>query len=257
MAEAPVALVTGANKGIGYEIVRQLAARGASVWLAARDETRGRAAAEALAQAGGAVRFVALDVTDSDSVARASAEVAAHAGRLDVLVNNAGVQNDRSPPETADVDKIAATYETNVFGVIRVTQAFLPLLKTSPAGRIVMMSSELGSLTAQSDPRQHLLSRQPARLLLVQGRVERSGGDLRQGAPRHAGEGQRRRPRLHRHRPERPERPQNAGTGGGRRRRPRHPAAAGSDRRLLRPGRPAALVGGLQPALPQPARAYR
>ena len=122
------------------------------VWLAARDEAQGEQAATTLAEAGRAVSFVQLDVTNPASVARAVAKVGADGGRLDVLINNAGVQNDRSPADIADVEKVIATYQTNVFGAIRATQALLPLLRASPAGRVVMMSSELGSLTAQSDP---------------------------------------------------------------------------------------------------------
>jgi NAD(P)-dependent dehydrogenase (short-subunit alcohol dehydrogenase family) len=152
MPAARVALVTGANKGIGLEIARQLARRGMAVFLGARDEARGRAAAEKLRADGLDGRPLRLDVTDDASVAAAAAHVETSAGRLDVLVNNAGVAIDDGPPSRVSIEALRRTYETNVFGVVRVTQAFLPLLRRSDAGRIVNMSSGLGSLTLNSDP---------------------------------------------------------------------------------------------------------
>ncbi|MEU0095782.1 SDR family NAD(P)-dependent oxidoreductase [Kribbella sp. NPDC006257] len=144
-----VALVTGANKGIGREIARQLAALGMTVYLGARDEARGKTAA---AELEGDVRFVQLDVTDVGSVRAAVETIEADSGRLDVLVNNAGIALEWGV-DAVDVsaDLLRAEYEVNVFGVVTVTSACVPLLRRSPNGRIVNMSSSLGSLTLLSD----------------------------------------------------------------------------------------------------------
>ncbi|MFI7680037.1 SDR family oxidoreductase [Actinophytocola sp. NPDC049390] len=132
------ALVTGANKGIGLEIVKQLIAKGMTVYLAARDPEKGEKAA---ADVG--ARFVRLDVTDAESVRQAAETV----GSLDVLVNNAGITGGRAnAPGEADVDAIRNVFETNVFGVVTVTEAFLPLLRRSARPRVVNMSSMVGSL---------------------------------------------------------------------------------------------------------------
>ncbi len=147
-----VAVVTGANKGIGLEIARQLAREGITVFIGARDEERGRAAAEKLQAEGLDARPLRLDVTDDASVAAAASFVEQNAGRLDILVNNAGVAIDDGPPSRVSIDALRRTYETNVFGVVRTTQAMLPLLRRSNAGRIVNLSSGLGSLTQNSDP---------------------------------------------------------------------------------------------------------
>ena len=147
-----VAVVTGANKGIGFEIARQLAREEITVFIGARDEERGRAAAEKLQAEGLDARPLRLDVTDDASVAAAASFVEQNAGRLDVLVNNAGVAIDDGPPSRVSIDALRRTYETNVFGVVRTTQAMLPLLRRSDAGRIVNLSSGLGSLTQNSDP---------------------------------------------------------------------------------------------------------
>ena len=140
-------LITGANKGLGRETARRLLATGHAVWMGARDPERGRAAAEEL---GG--RFVALDVTDDDSVAAAAATVAAGHGGLDVLVNNAGITGGRRPVAETTVDDVRRVYETNVFGPVRVLQAFLPLLERSDAPVVVNVSSGMGSLTVTTDP---------------------------------------------------------------------------------------------------------
>jgi NAD(P)-dependent dehydrogenase (short-subunit alcohol dehydrogenase family) len=153
MPDRRVAVVTGANKGIGFEIARQLAREGITVYLGARDEARGRAAAEKLRAEGLDARPLRLDVTDDRSVAAAASALEKDAGRLDVLVNNAGVALDDAPPSRLSGEVLRRTYETNVFGVVRVTQAFLPLLRRSDAGRIVNLSSGLGSLALNSDPR--------------------------------------------------------------------------------------------------------
>ena len=148
-----VALVTGANKGIGFEIARQLASKQATVLLGARDPARGKAAAAALRSEGLDACFVQLDVTDATSVQRAAATIGASCGRLDILVNNAGI-NDAAdgPPGSADIDAAKRVFDTNFFGPLAVTQAMLPLLRQAPAARIVNMSSTLGSLASNADP---------------------------------------------------------------------------------------------------------
>lgn len=146
------ALVTGANKGIGFETARQLAERGFIVWLGCRDEGRAVAAAKELAKAGD-VRFVRLDVTDADSVAAAARRVGDETGALDVLVNNAGILlGDDGLPSTRSLEMVERTFDVNFYGVLRVTQAFLPLVRQAEAGRIVNVSSTMGSLTELSDP---------------------------------------------------------------------------------------------------------
>lgn len=147
-----VALVTGANKGIGREIARQLAGLGFTVFAAARDADRGEASATRLREDGLDVRFVELDVTKSATILAAAQVIDAQVGRLDVLVNNAGMGILRAPPAVLTADDVRTVFETNVFGVIAVTQAMLPLLERSAAGRIVNISSTLGSLAAASDP---------------------------------------------------------------------------------------------------------
>jgi NAD(P)-dependent dehydrogenase (short-subunit alcohol dehydrogenase family) len=143
-----IALVTGANKGIGYRVVEQLAARGMTVLLGGRDQKRREAAA---AQLG--AEPIALDVTDPASVAAAAAHVHTAFGRLDVLVNNAGIAGTGAvPPSETTVEAVREVFDTNVYGVIRVTNAMLPLLLRSPAPRIVNVSSMVGSLAQQSDP---------------------------------------------------------------------------------------------------------
>ncbi|MGV9678916.1 SDR family oxidoreductase [Nocardia sp. NPDC003482] len=149
------ALITGANKGIGFEVARGLAARGATVLVGARDEGRGRAATEKLTAEGFDARFVHLDVTDADSIDRAAAWIGAEFAALDVLVNNAGITGELEGDGKASATTLAnlrKVYETNVFGVVAVTNALLPLLRAAPAARIVNVSSEVGSLTLTTDP---------------------------------------------------------------------------------------------------------
>jgi len=146
MAET-IALVTGANKGIGKEISRQLAAKGIFVLMGARDRERGEAAVADLRAQGLAVEFIQIDVTSQPSVDLAAAEVESRHARLDILVNNAGIALDWYPGSQLTVEVLQDTFETNVFGVFRVTKALLPLLKKSKHGRIVALSSGLGSLT--------------------------------------------------------------------------------------------------------------
>jgi NAD(P)-dependent dehydrogenase (short-subunit alcohol dehydrogenase family) len=147
-----IALVTGANKGIGREIAAQLAGHGLTVLIGARDEDRLAAAAAALTPAGD-VRPLLLDVTDQASVDAAADRVAADFGHLDVLVNNAGITGGPAQrPGSVDLDTVRAAYDVNVLGVIRVTEAMLPLLLKAPDPRIVNMSSSVGSLARMSDP---------------------------------------------------------------------------------------------------------
>jgi len=153
MSERRIALVTGANKGIGHEIARQLGRQDVTVYIGARDEGRGRSAVEKLRAEGMDARPLRLDVTDPASVAAAAHTIAADAGRLDILVNNAAVALDDAPPSRLSLDVLRRTYDTNVFGLVSVTQAMLPLLRRSKAGRIVNLSSGLGSLARNSDPK--------------------------------------------------------------------------------------------------------
>lgn len=149
MTQKPVALITGANKGLGLEIARQLGQEGLVVVIGARDEGKGGAAAADLREQGIDAHAVKLDVTSKEDVARLPGFFREKFGRLDVLVNNAGVAEWGED----DLESFHRTFDINVFGVVAVTYALLPLLKDSPAGRIVNQSSELGSLTRlQSAP---------------------------------------------------------------------------------------------------------
>jgi NAD(P)-dependent dehydrogenase (short-subunit alcohol dehydrogenase family) len=159
------ALVTGANKGIGRAVAHRLAELGMTVLVAARDPDRGAEAVAALRAAGGDVHPLRLDVTDPASVAAAATEVADRFGRLDVLVNNAGIAGDRAGqrPGTAELAAVRAVFETNLFGVIAVTEALLPLLRRSAAARIVNISSGTGSMGRATDAVDYM-SRLPAYL---------------------------------------------------------------------------------------------
>jgi NAD(P)-dependent dehydrogenase (short-subunit alcohol dehydrogenase family) len=138
--------ITGANKSLGYETARRLLELGHTVLLGARDADRGRAAAEALG-----ARFVQIDVTDDASVAAAAADVAAHEGVVDVLVNNAGITGTHAPAAEITAADALAVYDVNVFGVIRVTHAFLPLMEGSANPVVVNVTSGLGSFAATHD----------------------------------------------------------------------------------------------------------
>ncbi|WP_432493623.1 SDR family NAD(P)-dependent oxidoreductase [Kineococcus gypseus] len=139
--------ITGANKSLGYETARRLLEAGHTVLIGAREPRRGRAAAEALG-----ARFVQLDVTDDASVEAAAADVAAREGTIDVLVNNAGVGGPQGPAEELTAADALAVYDVNVFGVVRVTRAFLPLLRGSADPVVVNVTSGLGSFAATHDP---------------------------------------------------------------------------------------------------------
>ena len=149
-----LALITGANKGIGLETARLLGARGITVLVGARNEDRGRQAERALRDGGADAHFVQLDVTDGKSIRRAAEWIDAEYGHLDILINNAGiVRGDGSglPSETT-LETLRTVYETNVFGVVAVTNAMLPLLRRAQAARIVNVSSEVGSIASMTDP---------------------------------------------------------------------------------------------------------
>jgi len=152
MANHKIALITGANKGIGREIARQLGAQGITVLIGARDQQRGQEAANALRAEGIDARFLRLDSTKQDTVAEAAGWIEREFGKLDILVNNAAIAIDNGPPTNLDIEVLRRTYDTNFFGVFAVTKAMLPLLRKSEAGRIVNMSSGLGSLKQTSDP---------------------------------------------------------------------------------------------------------
>ncbi len=145
-------LITGANKSIGFETARQLGRLGYAIWLGSRDDARGANAVRTLSAEGIDVRPLKIDVTDDESVRGAAAQVEREDGKLDVLINNAGIPGQMVTPSQQAVDDIRNIYETNVFGPIRVSQAFLPLLQNAGGANIVMVSSGLGSLGWLSDP---------------------------------------------------------------------------------------------------------
>ena len=140
-----IALVTGANKGIGKEIARHLAGKGLTVYVGSRDAARGSQAVEEI---GGDTRLLNLDVTDAASIANAASQL----DSLDILVNNAGISGDGKTPEAESIDTFRRIYETNDFGVAAVTNAFLPALRRSAHPRIVNISSGTGSLTWATGP---------------------------------------------------------------------------------------------------------
>jgi NAD(P)-dependent dehydrogenase (short-subunit alcohol dehydrogenase family) len=147
-------LITGGNKGLGLEAGRRLGEQGWTVFLGSRDEGRGQAAADKLAAGGAHVVLVPLDVTSDESVVDAVRLVRKHTDRLDVLVNNAGAPGHFVAPADATADEIHSVYDTNVYGPVRVTHAFLPLLQAADHPRVVMVSSAVGSFAVQTDPAQ-------------------------------------------------------------------------------------------------------
>lgn len=140
-----IALVTGANTGLGLHAAEQLAKRGVTVLLGARDPGRGQSAVDDFRRRSLPVELVVVDVTDETSIADAVEVVQNRHGRLDVLINNAGISGGFAPTSSVTLEDLRRTYETNVFGVTAVTNAFLPLLRQSTAARIVNVSSGLGS----------------------------------------------------------------------------------------------------------------
>ncbi len=158
MSEKKIALVTGANRGIGFETARQLGKQGIKVLMAARDEEKGKEAAESLKSEDLDVEFIHLDVDDTKTHKSAAEYVEEKYGKLDILVNNAGINLDE--PENGSYvqasktssEVFRKTFDTNFFNTISITQEFMPLIKNSNAGRIVFLSSGLGSLNLHSDP---------------------------------------------------------------------------------------------------------
>jgi NAD(P)-dependent dehydrogenase (short-subunit alcohol dehydrogenase family) len=150
--QGDIALISGANKGIGFEIARGLGAKKITVLVGARDEARGNAAADKLKTEGVDARFIKLEVTDQGTIRRAAEWIEKEFGRLDILVNNAGIGEWGAKPSVVDLAKVRKVYDTNLFGPIALTQAMLPLLRKSKHGRIVNVSSSLGSIGLASQP---------------------------------------------------------------------------------------------------------
>lgn len=151
-------LITGANKGLGLETARRLGELGWTVFLGSRNADRGRAAVDKLAANGVTAILVPLDVTSPESVAGAVKLVREHTDRLDVLVNNAGAPGGIVHPAEATAEEIHSVYDTNVYGPVRVTHAFLPMLRAADNPRVVMVSSAGGSFAVVTDPGQAMSS---------------------------------------------------------------------------------------------------
>lgn len=149
---AKTVLITGANKSIGFETAKRLGEAGYRVWLGARDKERGEAAAGELRALGHDVRFIEIAVDDDASVRAAAERVRDEDGKLDSLINNAGILGSYAQPLEQTLEEVRSVYETNVFGPIRTIQSFLPLLKAAGSATIVNVSSGLGSLGDLSDP---------------------------------------------------------------------------------------------------------
>jgi NAD(P)-dependent dehydrogenase (short-subunit alcohol dehydrogenase family) len=154
MSTKRIALITGANKGIGLETARQLGQQGITVLTGARDETKSSQAAEKLGKEGIDAHGIVIDVNDAASIQKTAAQIERDYGRLDILVNNAGVMldDDKKKPSEQSLEVWRKTFETNLFGLIATTQAMLPLLRKSAAGRIVNLSSILGSIHFHATP---------------------------------------------------------------------------------------------------------
>ncbi|WP_101789566.1 SDR family NAD(P)-dependent oxidoreductase [Nonomuraea indica] len=153
-AEQTTVLITGGNKGLGFEAARRLGERGWTVFLGSRDTGRGRAAAGKLADGGTKAIMIPLDVTSDESVTDAVRLVREHTDRLDVLINNAGTPGRAVHPAQVTAEEVHSVYDTNVYGPIRVTHAFLPLLQAADHPRVVMVSSAGGSFAVVTDPDQ-------------------------------------------------------------------------------------------------------
>src|SRR5689334_3668770 len=156
--DSTVALVTGANKGIGRAVAEGFVALGMTVLVAARDPEKGAQTVDELRAAGGDAYPIGLDVTDQRGATAAAEEIGGRFGRLDILVNNAGIAGDRAAqaPGSARLDEVRAVFETNLFGVVTVTEAMLPLLRRSRAARIVNVSSGTSSMTWMTDATHYL-----------------------------------------------------------------------------------------------------
>ncbi|HEY8561922.1 MAG TPA: SDR family oxidoreductase [Pyrinomonadaceae bacterium] len=158
MSEKKIALITGANRGIGFETARQLGEKGITVLLGARNREKGLEAERKLKTEGFDVEFILLDVDDAATHEAAAKYIDENFGRLDILINNAGIFIDETengapvPASRTSLDVFRKTFDTNFFNIINLTQTLLPLVKKSDAGRIVFLSSGLGSLTLHSDP---------------------------------------------------------------------------------------------------------
>ncbi|KAJ6545002.1 hypothetical protein DFH09DRAFT_1172443 [Mycena vulgaris] len=153
-ADTKIVLITGANKGIGFETAKQLASqyKGYHILMGSRDVERGAKAAETLQQAGLSVEALAIDVADDRSIEAAAETVKSKFGRLDVLINNAGIALDSFTGEPSSRAVFEQTFAVNVFGAASTTEAFIPLLEKSAAARLVFVSSDLGSLALRADP---------------------------------------------------------------------------------------------------------
>lgn len=147
-----IVFITGANKRIGFETANRLGAKGFTVLVGARNKERGKEAEAQLQEQGIDAHLIEIDVTDQSSIDLSAKEIEERYGKVDVLINNTGVALDTTAPSNLDIDILRETFETNFLGMFAVTKAILPLLRKSAAGRIVNMSSSLGSLTLQSDP---------------------------------------------------------------------------------------------------------
>jgi NAD(P)-dependent dehydrogenase (short-subunit alcohol dehydrogenase family) len=147
-----VALVTGANQGIGFETARQLGKKGITILMGNRDEQKGQKAVETLRAEGLDARLIVLDVTKQNEIDAAAAQIGHEFGKLDILVNNAGILLETVAPSECELENLRKTFDTNVFGLFAVTKAFLPLLRKSSSARIVNVTSGLGSLNMMSDP---------------------------------------------------------------------------------------------------------
>jgi NAD(P)-dependent dehydrogenase (short-subunit alcohol dehydrogenase family) len=212
MQDKPVALVTGANQGIGLQIAKDLVAHGFTVLVGSRNLERGEAAAR---KVGPDARAIQLDVTDQASIAAAAERIRKEIGRLDVLINNAAISNTSKLPGTSiaeyakltrpsnvSLDEVRAVWETNVFGVLAVTQAMLPILRKAPVARIVNVSSGVGSLTMNSDPASPWRSIFGPVYPCVQDSSQRDNARPGDRAGVDRDQGQRRLPRLHQDEPQ-------------------------------------------------------
>jgi len=208
MQDKAVALVTGANKGLGLQIAKDLVKHGFVALIGSRNLASGEAAAKSV---GADARAIQIDVTDQTSIADAARRIRSEYGRLDVLVNNAAILHTGDPgmsipevqaaskPSIASLDEVRAVFETNVFGVIAVTQAMLALLCEAPAARIVNISSSSASLTLSSAPDKPVEGGAERRLQSVEDRAQRDHAGLRPGAGTARDQGQRGLSGLHRH----------------------------------------------------------